>query len=194
MVYSHPKVVNAGATASLVNYLVLSCSLNPESHSRILALAALERLQQRGAKVSFHDLKESPLPQCDDDACYDHPNTRTLRTHLAAADGILVALPVYNFGVGSAAKNAVEVTGEQAWGDKVVGFLCASGGGRAYMAVMSLANSLMLDFRSVIVPRFVYSTSGDFANGQLANQEIGERVDGLVTELVRFTVALRSNG
>jgi FMN reductase len=39
-------------------------------------------------------------------------------------------------------------------GNKVVGFLCAAGGKSSYMSVMRLANSLMLDFRCLIIPHF----------------------------------------
>ncbi len=44
------------------------------------------------------------------------------------------------------------------------------------MSIMSLANSLMLDFRCVIIPRFVYSTGADFAEGQVANPALHERL------------------
>ena len=35
----------------------------------------------------------------------------------------------------------------------------------SYMSVMAYANSLMLDFRCVIIPRFVYATGSAFAEG-----------------------------
>jgi FMN reductase len=44
------------------------------------------------------------------------------------------------------------------------------------MSIMSLANSLMLDFRCLIIPRFVYVTGADFANGQLANASTRQRI------------------
>ena len=70
---------------------------------------------------------------------------------------ILLATPIYNYDVSAAAKNMVELTGS-AWRDKTVGFICAAGGTSSYMSVMGLANSLMLDFRCIILPRFVYAT------------------------------------
>ena len=68
---------------------------------------------------------------------------------------------------------------------------CAAGGGGSYMSVMPFANSLMLDFRCLVVPRFVYTTGAAFdADLQLTDEKIRQRVDDLCAELVRVTGAL----
>jgi FMN reductase len=85
----------------------------------------------------------------------------------------------------------IELTGS-AWEDKIVGFLCAAGGEASYMSVMAYANSLMLDFRCVIVPRFVFATSEAFDGEHITDKEITERVEQAANDLVRFTKALRS--
>ena len=110
---------------------------------------------------------------------------------IEAAGGILVAAPVYNYDVAAAAKNMIELTGS-AWEDKVVGFLCAAGGTASYMSVMAYANSLMLDFRCVIIPRFVFATSEAFDGENITDKKITERVEKVANDLVRFTKALRS--
>ena len=84
----------------------------------------------------------------------------------------------------------IELTGK-AWEDKVVGFLCAAGGMSSYMSVMAYANSLMLDFRSVIIPRFVYATGSAFDGDEPKDPKIVERIEQVASELVRFTKALR---
>jgi FMN reductase len=58
------------------------------------------------------------------------------------------------------------------------------------MSVLPLANGLMLDFRTHLMPRFVYATPDDFPEGQ-PSAEIARRVDDLVTDLARVTAALR---
>src|SRR5256714_12133895 len=80
------------------------------------------------------------------------PASKKLTAAVENADGILIASPVYNYDVAAATKNMIELTGS-AWEDKIVSFLCADGGHASYMSVMSYANSLMLDFRCVIIPR-----------------------------------------
>jgi hypothetical protein len=49
----------------------------------------------------------------------------------------------------------------------------------------------MLDFRSVIIPRFVYATGRAFEGDDLKDKEVGERIEELATELIKFTKALR---
>ena len=109
---------------------------------------------------------------------------------IRSSQGILLAAPVYNYDLGSAVKNLVELTG-QAWTEKVVGFLCAAGGQGSYMAPMQLANSLMLDFRVLVLPRFVYATGEHFQNDEISDLEIKERTDDLVDELIRITLAVQ---
>ena len=177
-------------TLMAIKYLVLSCSLNPDSNSRVMAQAALERLRRAGAAVDFLDLADLPLPFCDGAAAYADPNARLLKERLRAAHGILLATPIYNYDVNAAAKNVVELTGRDGWQGKVAAFLCAAGGKGSYMSVMSLASSLMLDFRTVIVPRFVYASEECFAGGRIADEDLNRRLDDIARDLVRFTEAL----
>lgn len=170
-------------------YLVISTSLNPGSLSRVLAREAIAHLNALGADAEFVDLQALGLPLCDGAEAYAHPAVPVLRRQIADAEGILLATPVYNFDCSAAAKNLVELTGA-AWTDKVVGFVCAAGGPHSYMAVMGLANRLMLDFRTVIIPRFVYAVEGAFDGGRVIDEEVSARVGELAAILIRFGRAL----
>src|ERR1700694_145423 len=103
------------------------------------------------------------------------PGSKKLSAAIEAADGILIAAPVYNYDVAAAAKNMIELTGSS-WEEKVVGFLCAAGGNSSYMAVMAYANSLMLDFRTVIIPRFVYATGNAFDGDKISDPKVRNRI------------------
>ncbi len=172
-------------------YLVISTSLNPDSRSRILASAAMSQLQQTQNEVQMLDLREVNLPLCDGASCYGHEGSVKAIEAVTKARGILIAAPVYNYDLSSSAKNLIEITGK-AWTDKVVGFLCASGGQGSFMAPMGIANSLMLDFRSLILPRFVYATGQAFSGDQIADSDCEQRVEELVQQLIRVTNALHS--
>jgi FMN reductase len=113
-----------------------------------------------------------------------------LNQAIEQADGILVAAPVYNYDVAAAAKNMIELTGSS-WKEKIVGFLCAAGGNSSYMAVMAYANSLMLDFRTVIIPRFVYTTGDAFDGDEITDKKLLTRIEQVADELIRFTQGLR---
>ena len=60
------------------------------------------------------------------------------------------------------------------------------------MSLSGLTLSLMLDFRTFVLPRFVYVTGEDFSEDDAMSAEVSERLDEITTELVRVTSALRS--
>jgi FMN reductase len=176
----------------MARYLVVSTSGNPDSNSRRMGRIAFRHLEKKKVECEWLDISELDLPLCDADACYTSPGSQQVGKAIKAADGILLATPVYNYDVSAAAKNLVELTGK-GWEEKVVGFLCAAGGMSSYMSVMAFASSLMLDFRSVIIPRFVYATGRAFEGDELKDKEVAERIEALADELIRFTKALRGN-
>ena len=139
--------------------------------------------------VEFFDLQDSPLPMCDGDKCYDLPDVLEFREKIKNAEGIIIATPIYNFNVSSGTKNIVELGGRMLY-DKIFGFMCAAGGRNGYMSVMSLANSLMLDFRCYIIPKFAYATKHDFDDKKISNSDIKERIEELGAELIRVSKAL----
>jgi NAD(P)H-dependent FMN reductase len=171
-------------------HLVISTSGNPESNSRIMSQIAFAHLQKQKVDCDWIDISTLALPMCDADKCYLNPSAQKLNQAIEAADGILVATPVYNYDVAAAAKNMLELTGSS-WEEKVVGFLCAAGGASSYMSVMAFANSLMLDFRSVIIPRFVYATGDAFDSDKLTDKQVIQRIEQAADDLVKFTKALR---
>jgi len=168
--------------------IVASCSLNPSSRSRIMAQQAMTSLERAGNPAKFMDLRDFDLPLCDGNAAWRSPEVGRVRQLLTDADAVILAVPIYNYDVNAAAKNLVELTGKDAWRDKVVAFLCAAGGSNSYMSVMSFANSLMLDFRCLIVPRFVYANSNAFSDSGIVSDEVLTRID----ELCETTAALSS--
>jgi NAD(P)H-dependent FMN reductase len=176
-----------------MRYLVISCSLNPDSRSRILAKIALDHLRARKLPAELIDLREMALPLCDASSCWDDANVKAIGARIEAARGIVLAAPIYNYDVNSTAKNLVELTGD-AWNEKVVGFVCTAGGHGGFMSVMPFANSLMLDFRCVIIPRFVYSPRTAIDDTSFGDAAIHKRVEELTVELERVTEALFPTG
>ena len=150
-----------------MHILTISGSLHPRSRSHVLARFFIDRVRDKGIDCELLDLREHDLPL--------HTGTAACKT-----DAVL---------------QLVEKV-RRAWTDKPVSFLCSAGGNSSYMAIMSLANSLMLDFRCLIVPRFVYAISDDFADDRgpdmhIASGEIKERIEQLVEALTKLTRALQ---
>jgi FMN reductase len=171
------------------NLLVVSASLSPSSRSYGLAQAALEAAGRAGADASLLDLRKWELPVCDGDQSYSHPAVEKISPLIQDAAAILLAAPVYNYDLNASAKNLVELTGN-AWSGKPVGLLCSAGGKSSYMAPIGLANSLMLDFRCWIVPRFVYATRAEFNEDLTPSPQIVERIEQLARTAIDMARAL----
>ena len=137
------------------------------------------------------DFQKITFPFCDGDKCYDNPIVEVLKSDIKSSSSILIASPIYNYDLNAVAKNLIELTG-QAWADKLVGFISSAGGEGSYMSPMSYANSLMLDFRCIIIPRFVYADKTCFNNGKM-NDDIKDRIEELVDVSISLSKALKNN-
>ena len=168
-----------------MSYLIISTSLREGSRSKILAKTLTDTVKD----AEFFDLQSNPLPMCDGDKCYDLPEVIEFRKKLKNAKGIIMAIPIYNYNVSSGAKNVIELGGKMLY-DKVFGFICAAGGKSSYMSVMSFANSLMIDYRCFIIPKFVYALKKDFDDNEITSHDIKERISELGKDLVRISDAL----
>lgn len=168
-------------------YLLISGSLRSTSHSRAMAGELARIFETMGKSAEVMDLRSYPLPFCDAEGAYADSNVAKWSEAIASARVVIMAAPIYNYDVNAALKNLIEMTGG-VWENKIVGFLCAAGGHSSYMSVMGFANSLMLDFRSIVIPRFVYATDPDFKNGKLTSEEVLGRLKQLAenAEMLRF--------
>ncbi len=171
--------------------LVIICSLNPSSRSALLAEHAVDVLKQSAPDTRLVDLRQTALPICDGGASYQHENVAPLAAMISEAPLILLAVPIYNYDVNAAAKNLIELTG-RAWTNKVVGFICTAGGQGSYMSIMPLANSLMLDFRCLIVPRFVYATGDHFESDEPADEQVLLRTKELCESALHLAEAIQN--
>ena len=97
------------------------------------------------------------------------------------AQSAIIASPIYMYDLNAVAKNFIELTG-RSWTNKIVGFICAAGGKGSYMSVTSYMNSLMLDFRCIVIPRFVYTDGSGFDENYNIKSNIKERIKELVDQ------------
>ena len=163
--------------------VIVSTSLSAESRSRILCRHALDLAQEREMDVEFIDLQDfRVLPY----GAEGSQGLEEIEGRLSAAEGILLGFPLYNFNMNATLKALIERCGG-CFEEKIVGIMASAGGRSSYMSVMSIVQSLMLDFRTWIVPRYVYAVKGDFDAGKIVNAEIRQRVEQLVEILHRTT-------
>ena len=146
-------------------------------------------ISDKGLDIKFMDLQTMGLPLCDGDLCYDHEGVIEMTRLVEKARCILIASPIYNYDLNSAIKNVLELSGS-AWKEKIVGLCCAAGGKHAYMAPMSFLNSLMLDYRCTVIPRYVYLTKDDISAKRQLKDDMISRLNGLIDDSIRFTKGL----
>ena len=187
------------ATPEPLNFTVISTSMNPESRSASLCALAAQQLQEAGHAVTALDLRREALPPFDHDLCYAHPHAEMYHRAIREADGVFLGAPVYNWAVGAGAKNLVELTGSTdperglhgAWFDRPVTFLLSGGLEHGYLSHAAFAFGLMVDFRCVVNPHFVYATSGHWEAPGVPGPWLSERLARTVERGVDLSARLR---
>jgi FMN reductase len=161
---------------------IIGTSLNGESKSQFLAEKFEAQLLKAGFSCERIDLRSLTLPFAGTAEGWGSPDAEKLKASVEKSSHIVFAVPIYCYDVNSAAKNVIELIG-RAFTKKVVSFICSAGGTSSYMSVMGFANHLMLDFRSVIVPRFLYVEDSSWDDELVLKPEIEERMDLLLDDM-----------
>ena len=167
--------------------LIIGTSLNETSKSQILAQKFEVRLREQDFSCQRIDLRSVDLPFAGRNDSWSSVFVEDLAESVKRSSHIVFATPIYCYDVNAAAKTVIELAGK-AFTKKVVSFICSAGGNSSYMSVMGLANHLMLDFRSVIVPRFLYVTSSDWDAEGNPSTEIERRMDVLIQDMAGIQV------
>ncbi len=175
-----------------MNVAVINANLSPGGKTAHLAEVLAGDFQISGHEARLFSLAEWDLPACDGALCYKNEKTIALTAELAKADAIVLVSPVYNYDFNAAAKNLIELTG-YSWKGKAVGLVCTAGADRSYLAPLGFMNSLSIDYRCLVSPRYVYVTRADFAadNTLPADGDIRRRLAFLAKELPVLADAAR---
>lgn len=173
-----------------MKFLIIGTSLNPESHSQLMAEEAFQYMKAK-EEVEYLDLRKiRTLPFCHGLKEKKPAFVIELMEKIKKADGIIIATPVYNYSMTGGTKNFVEIT-QEGWNGKVVGILAAAGGIRSYLAPVPLMNILMLDFKCVIVPNFVHAYGEDFDDNHRMSDGTLKRIKEVAQKVIDFTYALK---
>lgn len=159
--------------------IVFSTTTFKNSKVDSLAVEINSDLKSKNIDSSYLNVGELNLPICDGYTCYEDPNVISLQKRTQKADGFIFCSPVYNYDVNAICKNLIELCG-QSFIDKPVGIAVVAGGEKSYMSPIGFINSLMLDFRCLIIPRFIYATGADYSeNNVLSSDDIKKRISQL---------------
>ena len=107
------------------NVILFSTSLSINSKSFLLAKYLNELLIDLKIDVTLIDLRLLNLPECSRTNTDDNPEVTKIKLLLHNTTHIVFAVPIYNYDVGSSAKNLMELLSDKELNDKIIA--CLSG-------------------------------------------------------------------
>ena len=174
-----------------MSIIIINANLSAESSTQSLSEIVYTEIKKEDAGSSLISLHELPIPVCDGRESFGNENVKKLTDLMAKATGIVLASPIYNYTINSALKSLIEHCGS-AFSNKTVGFICTAGGEKSYMSLMPTINSLMLDFRCIILPRFLYVISSNFnSDKSITDPDICNRITQFAKEMNHLTSCIR---
>lgn len=145
--------------------LAFAGSLRRASDNKKLVKIAAKAAEEAGAKVTYIDLKDYPLPIYDqeiEDATGLPENALKLKELMLAHDGFLLACPEYNSSMPAVFKNVIDWTSRMAkpdevylccFIDKAVVLMSASPGGLGGVRGLVHVRSMFGNINSIVLPQ-----------------------------------------
>jgi len=184
--------------------LAFAGSLRADSFNKKLVKIAAQGARAAGAKVTYLDLRDYPLPVFDQDLeAKDGPpgNARKLKELLKDNEGFLIASPEYNSSVTAALKNMIDWTSRPASGEaplacfdgKSVALMSTSPGGLGGLRGLVHVRSILGNIGVLVLPDQVsvpqaheaFSADGSLKDPkkQKAVEDLGKDLTDLLKKL-----------
>jgi chromate reductase len=178
--------------------LGISGSLRKASYNTA-ALKTCAELMPAGMAMTYARLDDLPLFNQDVFDAGLPESAKRFRAEVAAADGLLIASPEYNFSLSAALKNAIDWGSRppnQVFQDKPIAIFSASQGPMGGARVQYDLRRILGQLWGHVLPRpevFIGSAAGKFdAQGKLTDETtrkfLGELMVGFKTWIIRMQV------
>ncbi len=180
-----------------MRFAIISSSLDANSRSVKLAEECRLYLKGRNQEARVLSLKEHVLPPFDNDTVFMSEAYQFLHRETLAADSLIFASPVYNWGCCGELKRYIEAIGstpedgslQGAFYDKLLTFVNAAGVPHSYMAYSATAMAMMMDFKCVINPYLLYVHNRHWADDKML-EEKRERLAKTMEVAIELTQGL----
>ncbi len=170
-------------------------SLREDSYSMQALDLVAARLQSLDAEVKVLDLREMTLPFCDGGSDYpDYPDVEVMRSHVTAADALVIATPEYHGSVSGVIKNALDLMSFDHLEGKVTGTISVLGGQSNSNALNDL-RVIMRWVHAWVIPEQIaigQAWNAFSEDGSLKDEKLSQRLDGFVKSLSENTKKLRT--
>lgn len=181
-----------------VNLLVFAGSMRRESLNKKLARVAAGMAEAAGARTTYIDLIDYPMPLYDGDLEAESgppANAFRLQEIIAEQHGLIVVSPEYNHSIPALLKNTLDwvsrtprVRGPNPFAGKVAGIMSASPGGLGGIQGQDHLRRVLETVGALVLPGGVALPRADQAfdaEGGLADPALRRRVSDLVGEVLR---------
>jgi len=170
--------------------LALLGSVTPPGRMHRALEDSVQRANEADANWEFLDLGTlqlgfadgTPIEKLEDD-------TGALVEQVRAADGVVLASPVYRASLTGALKNALDLLPVDALQGKPVGILAMGGSHHHYLGVASHLRDVLQWFGALPAPTDLYLTGADFSEG-VATDSAASELDALLTTVTTLASRL----
>lgn len=162
--------------------LIISSSLNPNSHSAKVCHEIEKKLKEQNIDVQLIDLRGKELNLFWQEKTAD---MEAITKAVEEADNYIFGMAVYNYSINDSLKALIDncFPGKE---HKLFGIVSAAGGDRSYLATQHLVQICMNEWRMIPLPRTVYVTGKDVNENNEFAGNICERIDQFVSEFIQI--------
>ncbi|KAI9156983.1 hypothetical protein LWI28_015070 [Acer negundo] len=192
----------AEAKPVVIKVAALCGSIRKASFNRGLIRSAIQISKEsiNGMEIEYIDI--SGLGMVNTDLEVDGtfpPQVEEFRKKILEADSILFSSPDYNYSITAPLKNAIDWASRppNCWADKVAAIVSASGGSGGSRLQYHLRQiGVFLDLHFINKPEFflnAFEPPSKFdGDGNLVDEEVKERLEGVLVALHEFTLRLQN--
>ncbi|CDZ81778.1 FMN-dependent NADPH-azoreductase [Candidatus Rubidus massiliensis] len=187
--------------------LAFAGSLREGSYNKKLVKVAIKGAEAAGAKVTFIDLKDFPMPilnQDEEDSQGLPENAKKLKKIMLEHDGFLISSPEYNSSISGVLKNFIDWTSRQETKDepplscfvgKVAALLSASPGQLGGIRGLVHLRSILGNINVLLLPQQKCISQAHEAfneDGTLKNNKQQKEVEKIGADLARLITSIKS--
>lgn len=178
--------------------IAIAGSLRTQSFNAVLAKVAGKSAMYAGAEVEVLSLSDYDIPLFNEDLEKNQTpkGVQQLKEKIREANGLLVVSPEYNGSISGVLKNALdwvsrtEADQKPAFRDTTVALLSTSPGGLGGLRGLNHVRDIFVGMGSLVLSNQIAIGSAYQAfneAGELTDESVVERVDGLTKELIEVS-------
>ena len=189
-----------------VNILVFAGSAREGSFNKKLARVMAAALKEKGANVTYADLRDYPMPLFDEDLEAkdgEHPNAKAFKNLMKTNDGVVIVSPENNSTYSALLKNTIDWASRKKPGEtkfecfagKIAMIMSASPGPLGGLRGLLNLRALLANIEYIVLPNHLALSSADKAfneDGSLKDAEKAESVQKLAAVMVAAVAKMKA--